>query len=686
MKNLLQIRNFGIASHVDHGKTSLTERVLFHTGRTHKIGEVHDGTAVMDWMEQERERGITITSAATTCQWRDHYLNLIDTPGHIDFGAEVQRSLRVLDGAIVIVDAVAGVKPQTETVWRQADRFHVPRVLFVNKMDRTGADFIHAITMVRERLGAKAIAVQLPIGSEDKFQGVIDLVERREIVWTDDLGTQMDISNISPDREDEATTAHHALIDAIAEYDDVLMETYLTDEEEVTAEMIRRAIRQGVIHGQLVPVLCGSALKNKGIQPILDAICDYLPSPLDVEAMRGTNPKTGEEETRAADPSAPLAALAFKIQEDRHGAKAFVRIYSGTLRAGEKVRNMTTGKNERVGRILRAHSNDFEELDSARAGDIVAIIGLKEATTGTTFCSVEAPIVLESISFPDPVISQAIEPKSLGEQDRLTDALRRMAREDPSFHVHTDDESGQTIISGMGELHLEVTVERIRREFSVDANIGQPQVAYRETAGRRVEKVDVKFKRQTGGSGQYGHVVVNLAPGERGSGFVFSDKVVGGRIPHEFIPAVEAGMRAALDEGPIAGYPIIDIEVELIDGSAHAVDSSEISFRIVGGMALKEAMRRSNPVLLEPIMQVEVDAPNDFVGDVLGDLASRRGLIERQEPRGVAVSVSARVPLKEMFGYATDLRSKTQGRAGFTMEPSGYMAAPRAVLEELKTS
>lgn len=686
MKNILQIRNFGIVAHVDHGKTSLTERLLLYTGRTHKLGEVHDGEAVMDWMEQEQERGITITSAATTCQWRDHRLNLIDTPGHVDFGAEVQRALRVLDGAAIIIDAVSGVQPQTETVWRQADRYSVPRILFVNKMDRIGADFIQAVASVRDKLGAKAIPIQLPIGSEGSFRGVIDLIERREVIWTDELGFQMDFSNISKEYEEEATKAHHALIDMVAEFDDELTETYLTDEESVTAEMIHRAVREGVLHGNLVPVLCGSALKNKGVQPILDAIVDYLPSPLDVPAIKGINPKSKEEEERPASSSTPLSALVFKIQEDRHGSRTYVRVYSGSLKPGDKILNMTHQKTERVGRILRAHSNDFEEIDQLQTGDIAALIGLKEAQTGATLCSVQSPIILESISFPDPVISQAIEPKSLGEQDKLEEALRKLSREDPSFQVRTDEESGQTIISGMGELHLEVFVERMRREFKVEANVGRPQVAYRECASRAVEKVDVKLKRQTGGSGQFAHVVVNLTPGERGSGFVFSSSVVGGRIPREFIPAVEAGMRGALDEGPIAGFPIVDVELELTDGSFHEVDSSEMSFRIVGSMALKEAFRRSNPILLEPIMKVDVDTPAEFLGEVLGDLSSRRGHIYAQEPRGNITVVQALVPIAETFGYATDLRSKTQGRATFVMEPSGYERAPQAAREALVAS
>jgi elongation factor G len=683
MKNLQQIRNFGVIAHVDHGKTTLTERVLFHTGRTHKIGEVHDGLATMDWMAQEQERGITITSAATTCKWRDHRLNLIDTPGHVDFTLEVLRSLRVLDGAVVVIDAVSGPAPQTETVWRQADRYDVPRIVFVNKIDRTGADFLAAVEKMKTRLGANAVPIQLPIGAEDSFTGVIDLVEMQEIVWTDELGTQMDFSNIAPAREAEALLAHHALIDAVAEYDEELMEAYLTDEESVTPEMIRRAIRQGTLHGRLRPVLVGSALKNKGIQPLLDGLVDYLPSPLDVPAIRGINTKTKEEEARPADAATPFASLAFKIQDDKHGSRTYVRVYSGSVKSGDKIYNPATGKSERVGRILQAHANQFEEIPEIQTGDIAALIGIKDALTGHTLCAENAPILLESIEFPEPVISQAIEPKSRAEQDKLTAALARMAREDPSFRVYTDEETGQTIISGMGELHLEIIVDRIKREFAVDANIGKPQVAYRETASKRVEKIEGKFKRQTGGSGQYGHVVINLEPLPTGSGFEFEDKITGGKIPREYIPAAEAGIRGALVEGVLAGYPIVDVRVELIDGSYHDVDSSEIAFRIAGSMAFKEAFKRAQPKLLEPIMDVEVDTPSDFLGEVMGDLAARRGRVEHQEPRGTTTAVQAKVPLSSMFGYSTDLRSKTQGRATFVMEPSGYEQAPQSIATEV---
>jgi elongation factor G len=678
MKNLHQLRNFGVIAHVDHGKTTLTERVLFHTGRTHKIGEVHDGAATMDWMKQEQERGITITSAATTCVWRDHRLNLIDTPGHVDFTIEVLRSLRVLDGAVVVIDAVSGPAPQTETVWRQADRYNVPRIVFVNKMDRIGADFAASLAKMEVRLGARCVPVQLPIGSEDSFAGVIDLIEMKEIFWSDDLGTQMDISNIAAEREAEALAAHHALIDAVAEYDTELMETYLTDEESVTSEMIRRAIRAGTLDGGVRAALVGAALKNLGVQPLLDAIVDYLPSPIDMPAIVGTNPRTGAEETRDPDPNAPMASLAFKIQEDKHGSRTYVRVYSGSIRSGDRILNAGTGRTERVGRILRAHANTFVEIEEIQTGDIAALIGVKDMLTGNTLCAESAPILLESIEYPEPVIAQAIEPKTRADADRLTSALARMAREDPSFRVRTDEETGQTIIAGMGELHLEVIVARILEEFAVGANIGKPQVAYRSTIQNTVKDYKHRYKHQTGGHGQFGEVVITLSPAPRASGFTFTDSVTGGRIPKEFIPAVERGVRGALDDG-LGGYPVVDVTVELTDGSYHEVDSSEMSFMVTGSQAFKAAFKAAKPVLLEPIMSVEVETPAEFLGEVIGDLSARRGLIQDQEARGTSITITAAVPLSEMFGYATDLRSKTQGRASYVMEPSGYKETPAAV-------
>jgi elongation factor G len=678
MKNLHQLRNFGVIAHVDHGKTTLTERVLFHTGRTHKIGEVHDGAATMDWMKQEQERGITITSAATTCVWRDHRLNLIDTPGHVDFTIEVLRSLRVLDGAVVVIDAVSGPAPQTETVWRQADRYNVPRIVFVNKMDRIGADFAASLAKMEVRLGARCVPVQLPIGAEDTFAGVIDLIEMKEIFWSDALGTQMDISYIAAEREADALAAHHALIDAVAEYDTELMETYLGDEESVTPEMIRRAIRAGTLDGGVRVALVGAALKNLGVQPLLDAIVDYLPSPIDMPAIVGTNPRTGAEETRAPDPDAPMASLAFKIQEDKHGSRTYVRVYSGSIRSGDRVLNAGTGRSERVGRILRAHANTFEEIEEIQTGDIAALIGVKDMLTGNTLCAESAPILLESIEYPEPVIAQAIEPKTRADADRLTSALARMAREDPSFRVRTDEETGQTIIAGMGELHLEVIVARILEEFAVGANIGKPQVAYRSTVLQSVKDYKHRYKHQTGGHGQFGEVVISLSPAPRGSGFTFTDSVTGGRIPKEFIPAVERGVRGALDDG-LGGYPVVDVTVELTDGSYHEVDSSEMSFMVTGSQAFKAAFKAAKPVLLEPIMSVEVETPSQFLGEVIGDLSARRGLIQDQEARGTSVTITAAVPLSEMFGYATDLRSKTQGRASYVMEPSGYKETPAAI-------
>jgi elongation factor G len=648
------------------------------------MGEVHEGAATMDWMVQEQERGITITSAATTATWRDHRINIIDTPGHVDFTVEVERNLRVLDGAVTVFDSVAGVQPQSETVWRQADKYKVPRIAFINKMDRTGADFFKAVQSMVDRLGAKPVPIQLPIGQEDKHVGVVDLVEMKAIVYKDDLGEDFDVTDIPAELAEQAHEYHHQLIDAIAEYDDELTETYLTDEALVTPEMIRRALRAATIADALTPVTLGSAFKNKGVQPLLDAVVDYLPSPLDVPPMQGLDPKSGAEVTREPSVEAPFSALAFKVMSDPFvGKLTYFRVYSGRIKAGDRVLNATTGKTERIGRILQMHANHREEREEIGAGDIAAGVGLKSTTTGDTLSIESAPIVLESMTFPDPVISVAVEPKSKADQDKLGNGLARLAEEDPTFRVTSDEETGQTLIAGMGELHLEIIIDRLKREFSVDANVGRPQVAYRETISKPAEKIQGKFVRQTGGSGQYGDAVINLLPQTPGAGYEFVDKIVGGKIPKEYIKPVDEGIREAMGSGILAGYPVVDVKVELIDGSYHDVDSSERAFKIAGSIAFKEAMKRAKPKLLEPMMAVEVTTPEDYLGDVMGNLNSRRGRIENMSPVGNAQVVKASVPLSEMFGYATDLRSMTQGRADFTMQFDRYEEVPASIASEI---
>ncbi len=679
-----RVRNIGIMAHIDAGKTTTTERILYYTGRTHKMGEVHEGAATMDWMAQEQERGITITSAATTAEWRDYRINIIDTPGHVDFTVEVERSLRVLDGAIAVFDAVAGVQPQSETVWRQADRYSVPRIAFINKMDRTGANFLAAVQTMRDRLGAVVVPIQLPIGEEEHHKGVVDLVEMKATTYEDDLGEKFTVGEIPAELAEQAHEFHHLLIDAVAEHDDELLETYLGDgEEQVTPEMIRRALRAGTLADAFTPVLCGSAFKNKGVQPLLDAVIDYLPSPLDVPSIQGIDPKSEAEESRDASLEAPFSALAFKVMSDPFvGKLTYFRVYSGKIKAGDRVLNTTTGKTERIGRILQMHANHREEREEIGAGEIAAGVGLKSTTTGDTLSDEKAPIVLESMTFPEPVISVAIEPKTKGDQDKLSAGLARLAEEDPTFRVAGDEETGQTLISGMGELHLEIIVDRLMREFKVDANVGRPQVAYRETIGKEALKIQGRFVRQTGGSGQYGDAVINLEPFP-GEGYEFIDKIVGGKIPKEYIGAVDEGIREAMQSGILAGYPVVDVKVTLIDGSYHDVDSSERAFKIAGSMAFKEAMKRAKPKLLEPVMAVEVVTPEDYLGDVIGNLNSRRGRVEHLEPIGNAQSIRASVPLSEMFGYATDVRSMTQGRATFTMQFDRYEEVPQSIATEI---
>jgi elongation factor G len=682
-----RVRNIGIMAHIDAGKTTTTERILYYTGRTHKMGEVHEGAATMDWMAQEQERGITITSAATTAEWRDHRINIIDTPGHVDFTVEVERSLRVLDGAIAVFDAVAGVQPQSETVWRQADKYKVPRIAFINKMDRTGADFFKAVQSMVDRLGAKAVPIQIPIGQEENHRGVVDLVEMRAITYGDDLGTKMDVGEIPVELVEQAQEYHHQLIDAIAEHDDELTETYLTDESLVTPEMIKRALRTGTLADALTPVLLGSAFKNKGVQPLLDAVIEYLPSPLDVPAVQGLDPKSEETLERPADPDAPFAALAFKVMSDPYvGKLTYFRVYSGSVKAGDRVLNTTNGKTERIGRILQMHANHREEREEIGAGEIAAGVGLKQTTTGDTLAVESSPIVLESMTFPDPVIHVAIEPKTKGDQDKLGTGLQRLAEEDPTFRVSTDEETGQTLIAGMGELHLEIIVDRLMREFKVDANVGRPQVAYRETISKPAERVQGKFVRQTGGSGQYGDAVINLLPQEPGAGYEFEDRIVGGKIPKEYIKPIDEGIQEAMNSGILAGYPVVDVKVELVEGSYHDVDSSERAFKIAGSMAFKEAMKRAKPKLLEPVMAVEVVTPEEFLGDVMGNLNSRRGRIEEMNPMGNATTIKAIVPLAEMFGYATDVRSMTQGRATFSMQFERYEDVPATISSEIVVS
>jgi elongation factor G len=679
-----RVRNIGIMAHIDAGKTTTTERILYYTGRTHKMGEVHEGAAIMDWMAQEQERGITITSAATTAFWRDFRINIIDTPGHVDFTVEVERSLRVLDGAIAVFDSVAGVEPQSETVWRQADRYRVPRIAFINKMDRTGADFFGAVQSMVERLGARAVPIQLPIGSEEHFRGVVDLVEMRAIIWHDDLGTKLTEEEIPAELVEQANEYHHQLIDAVADHDEELTETYLEDESAVTPEMLRRALRAATLDITVTPVLLGSAFKNKGVQPLLDAVVDYLPSPIDVPPIHGLDPRTENELSRRPALDEPFSALAFKVMSDPYvGKLTYFRVYSGTVKSGDRVMNTTTGRTERISRILQMHANHREEREEIGAGEIAAAVGLKQTTTGDTLAVDTAPIRLESMEFPDPVISVAIEPKTKGDQDKLATGLQRLSDEDPTFRVRTDEETGQTLIAGMGELHLEIIVDRLLREFSVDANVGRPQVAYRETIGRPVEKIEGRFVRQTGGRGQYGHVVIDMEPTDPGEGYEFIDRIVGGKVPREYIPSVDLGIQEAMESGVLAGYPVVDLRVDLVDGSYHDVDSSEMAFKVAGSMAFKNAMQRAQPKLLEPVMAVEVVAPEEFLGDVMGDLNARRGRVEGLEPRGNVQAIRARVPLATMFGYATDLRSTTQGRATFTMQFDRYEEVPQSIASEI---
>jgi len=682
---LARTRNIGIMAHIDAGKTTTTERILYYTGVNYKMGEVHEGNATMDWMPQEQERGITITSAATTCHWDDHRINIIDTPGHVDFTVEVERSLRVLDGAIAIFDAVAGVEPQTETVWRQADKYHVPRICFVNKMDRIGANFARSVDMIKERLGATVAVVELPIGSESNFVGVVDLLQMKALIWDESSprGESWSIVDIPGALVDEAARARSELVDTLSTFDDSITEKFLSD-EEITAEDLQVALRRATVSGHAVPVLCGSAFKNKGVQPLLDAVVAYLPSPLDVPPTKGTDPKRGTELERRADDKEPFAALAFKIMADQHlGKLTFVRVYSGMVSQGDGVLNSTRDRKERIGRVLQMHANHREPRSVAYAGDIIALVGMRDTTTGDTLCDPTAPIVLESLDFPEPVIHVAVEPKTKADQDKLSRALQALSEEDPTFQVHADEETGQTVIGGMGELHLEVLVDRMLREFRVDANVGKPQVAYRETIRRPVDKVEHRYVRQTGGRGQYGHVVLNLEPTGPGSGYEFVDKITGGVIPKEYIPAVDTGIQDAMQSGVLAGYPVVDLRATLVFGSYHEVDSSEMAFKIAASMCFKEACRRADPVLLEPVMAVEVVTPEDYLGDVMGDLSSRRGRVEGMDQRGNNQVVRAEVPLAEMFGYATDLRSRTQGRATYTMQFSSYQEVPEQVAREI---
>jgi elongation factor G len=676
-------RNIGIAAHIDAGKTTTTERILFYTGKVHRMGEVHEGAATMDFMVQEQERGITITSAATTCFWNDHRINIIDTPGHVDFTVEVERSMRVLDGVVAVFCAVGGVQPQSETVWRQANKYKVPRIAFINKMDRTGADFFKVVDRMRERLGANAIPVQIPIGAEQQFVGVVDLIRMKAIIYKDDLGTESEVTEIPEDLKELAIQTRERMIEAAVGADDVLMEKYL-EGEPISAEEIRAGLRKETILGKVVPVVCGSAFKNKGVQPLLDAVVDYLPSPLDVGAVPGINPKTGAEAEREPSPKAPFSALAFKIMADPYvGKLTFFRVYSGTLPKGSYVYNPTKNKKERIGRILRMHANHREDVNEVRAGDIAAAVGLSDTTTGDTLCDESAPIVLESIIFPDPVVHIAVEPKTKADQEKLGAALGRLSAEDPTFRIHTNEETGQTIISGMGELHLEIIQDRLLREFKVEANVGRPQVAYKETISRHAT-AEGRFVRQTGGRGQYGHCVLEVEPLEPGGGFEFVNKLVGGSIPREFVAPIEAGVKEAMETGVVAGYPMIDIRVSVVDGSYHEVDSSEMAFKIAGSMGFRAAAQKAGPKLKEPIMAVEIVTPEEFLGDCIGDLNSRRGRIEGMEPAaGGTQVIKAQVPLAEMFGYATAIRSMTQGRASYSMEPSHYDEVPNSVAEEI---
>ena len=682
-------RNIGIMAHIDAGKTTTTERILYYTGVNYKIGETHEGTATMDWMEQEQERGITITSAATTCYWKgskDQFprtrINIIDTPGHVDFTAEVERSLRVLDGAVAVFDGKEGVEPQSETVWRQADHYHVPRMVYVNKMDMLGADFYHVLDMIHDRLKCNAVPIQLPIGKEESFKGIIDLVEMDADIYYDQLGKDMRVEPIPADMMDLANEYREKLLDAVSMFDDEIMEMYL-EGKDIPTDKIRAAIRKATVAVEMVPVTCGSSYRNKGVQKLLDAIVDYMPAPTDIPAIVGTNPKTDQEEDRHASDDEPFSALAFKIMTDPYvGRLSFFRVYSGTLNTGSSVLNATKGKRERVGRLLQMHANHREDLETVYSGDIAAVVGLKNTTTGDTLCDEKHPIVLESMEFPEPVIRVAIEPKTKAGQEKMAIALAKLAEEDPTFRTYTDEETGQTIIAGMGELHLEIIVDRLLREFKVEANVGAPQVAYKETIRKAVDQ-DTKYARQSGGKGQYGHVKIHVEPNESGKGYEFINKVVGGAVPKEYIPAIDAGIQGAMLSGTVAGYPVVDVKVTLYDGSYHEVDSSEMAFKIAGSMAFKEAMRKADPTLLEPIMKVSVIVPEEYMGDVIGDISARRGQIQGYEMRAGAQQIDAFVPLAEMFGYATDLRSRTQGRGQYTMEPSHYIELPKGLQEKL---
>ncbi len=678
-------RNIGIMAHIDAGKTTTTERILYYTGKTYKIGEVHEGTATMDWMEQEQERGITITSAATTTFWRDHRINIIDTPGHVDFTIEVERSLRVLDGAVAVFDAVAGVEPQSETVWRQADKYGVPRICFVNKMDRIGADFDRCVGMIRDRLGANAVPINIPVGVENDFRGVVDLVRNRAIIWHEEtLGAKFSWTEIPAELAEAAAEARTALIEAAVEFDDAAMEAYL-EGQEPDEETLRRCIRKGTVDGALVPVLCGSAFKNKGVQPLLDAVVDYLPSPLDIPPVRGVDPRTEKEVLRRPSDAEPAAALAFKIMTDPFvGTLTFVRVYSGTIQSGSYLANTAKGKRERIGRILLMHANQREDVKEVYAGDIVALVGLKSTTTGDTLADPDKPVILERMEFPEPVIEVAVEPKTKADQEKLSAALAKLAQEDPSFRVGTDPESGQTVIKGMGELHLEIIVDRLKREFKVDCNVGQPMVAYRETVTRDAT-VDYTHKKQTGGAGQFARVKIVLHPAEQGEGFVFENKIVGGAVPKEYVPGVQKGIESAMQTGVLAGFPMVDLRVELVDGAHHEVDSSVMAFEIAARAAFREAAAKAGPILLEPVMRVEVVTPEEYMGDIIGDLNSRRGQIQGMEPRGNAQVIRALVPLATMFGYVSTLRSLSQGRAQYTMQFDHYAPVPQMVAEEIRT-
>ncbi len=675
-------RNIGIMAHIDAGKTTTTERILYYTGRNYKIGDTHEGTATMDWMEQEKERGITITSAATTCQWKNHCINIIDTPGHVDFTIEVERSLRVLDGSVTVLCAKGGVEPQSETVWRQADKYQVPRMAYVNKMDIMGADFYNVVAMMKDRLNCNAVPIQLPIGSENLFRGIIDLVRMRAEVYYDDLGKDFRDEDIPADMLEKAEEYRAALLEAVSEFDDEIMEKYL-EGEEISEESIKNAIRKATIAVKMVPVCCGTSYRNKGVQMLLDAVVDYMPAPTDVPAIKGVNPETGEEDSRPSDDKAPFASLAFKIATDPYVGKiCFFRVYSGTLKAGSTVLNSVKDNKERIGRILKMHANHREDIEEVYSGDIAAAVGLKNTTTGDTLCDEKHPIILESMEFPEPVIRVAIEPKTKAGQEKMGIALAKLAEEDPTFRTYTDEETGQTIIAGMGELHLEIIVDRLLREFRVEANVGKPQVAYKETI-RKSADVDHKYSRQSGGKGQYGHVKIIVEPNESGKGYEFVNKIVGGAVPKEYIPAVDQGIQGAMQSGVLAGYNVVDVKVTLYDGSYHEVDSSEMAFKIAGSMAFKEACRKADPVLMEPIMKVVVITPEDYMGDVMGDLNGRRGLIQGMEARFGAQQIDALVPLSEMFGYATDLRSRTQGRGQYTMEPHSYTEVPKSISEEI---